>query len=577
MCRYDKNPKLNFIAKVKSLYSFFIIQDFFKSDIMQRGPNALAAHQSLDCERIVLSCNITPNFSAIGISGMIADNISAMVLILLFRLLLGVFIVGGCKTHVEACKVWFEEKFRLALGIVNGSYYIGGAFCSILGSYAYDHFRNFTIPFLLIGVGCCIILMVNYVVLPNEEISVLGIREVLKTIQEEDERKESILSKEGEMEANIYCQTRLDKDRLLWKEREVFSASNTPIFGSPMIRNARDRRFTLSRTDGDEIEQITERRGSLLSMKLSHIDSSILKGPNESTLSITTLIDLNGFEEKSYKEVTDSVTYACNDVALAKLKGVDESTLSLITTLEKGYDNTPEKEVEDRISTMKDDDDDTEGLALASVFPVLSTMFLDATYGYTASMVTPYLVEIFNISVSRAGFYVMGLNFSMTFGSIFSGYLMQKNVLSSSKIIILAASLGMVGLWVLFPGSSIPFLHESVPYTAFFALFLIGCSDQMGSMASFKAVEDIQVLVCRRSFGKKNRSMASAVFYTAASFAMAAGSAVTVIAIDALGFEQGSWLVIGGLFVSLTVGICTEIALQVSSRKKKTCAANLKI
>ena len=500
---------------------------------------------------------------------MIADSNAAMVLILLFRMLLGLLIVCGCKTLVEACKVWFAEKYRLALGIVNGSFYLGGAFCSILGSYAYDYFRNFTIPFLLIGVGCCIILMVNYVVLPNEETSVLSSKEA-QTKPEKDDRKESILSKKEEIEANIYCQTKIDKDRLLWKERNAFSASNTPIFGSPMIESARDCRLTLSRTDADEIEQLTERRGSLLSMKLGQIESSILMGPTESTLSIATLLDLNGFEEKSYRE-------AITDPALTKLKGVDESTLSLITPLDidKGYKNTSEKDEEDMISTTNDEDDDTDGLALVSAFPVLSTIFLDATYGYTCSMITPYLVKIFDISVSQAGFYVMAFNFSMTFGSICSGYLMQKNILSSSKIIILAAFLGMVGLWILFPSPSVTFLYSNVPYTAFFALFLIGCSDQMGSMASFKAVEDIQVLVCRRSFGKKNRSIASAVFYTAVSFAMAAGSAVTVIAIDALGFERGAWLVIGGLCISLTVGIGTEIALQISGRKKELYTVNL--
>ena len=517
---------------------------------------------------------------------------------LFFRLMQGAANLGGCKTHVESCKVWFKERYRLALGVVNGGYYLGAAFCSILGSYAYDHFDNFTIPFLLIGVGCCVILILNVIVLPSKEESVLGRRngntdgvETGLMHWKEKEARNSTASSvvtpnmlKAKCERKLSLITRVDvgnpinadeeKESIHWKEREAFSVPTTLSLDLSMVKGREDSLLSLKTSidQGNTTKSCKEAKIKCASFASMEVDPSMMKGVHDSTVSLITPIGKR-CEAKSYEEAeVFSPSFASSDVDHSQKKGVHDSTVSLITRMDPEYSTNSEK-ADVVMSVHTDDDKDIDRLTPVAVgAPVVATFFLDAMYGYTVAIAAPYLMEVFQISVAQAGFYIMTLNLAMSFGSIFSGFLMQKNLLSSSRIIGLSAVMGIVGMWFLFPGPAVPLVHNSVPYTAFLMLFLIGCSDQMGSMASFKAIEDVQVQVYGRTFGSTNRSYASSIFYTTVTFAMAAGSAVTVVVLDALDFEQGSWIVIGGLVVTLVISVCLDIALKISLRRRKTCS-----
>ena len=453
---------------------------------------------------------------------MIPDNNTAMALMLIFRLMQGATNLCGSKTHVEGCKIWFKEKYRLALGVVNGGYYVGAAFCSVLGGYAYDHYKNFTIPFLLIGVCCCSIVILNLVVLPSKEESVLnrGFEEV-------------------------------EKEPLHWKKIEDLATSRKAIDHS-LIKGKHKRKLSLiSRVDSREVIS-----GSIITLDI--LDTS----KDESTWSLITPI------EEGYK-VTNAnfASFACTDADLSVLKDSTCSSSLITQIMEKG---TPTKPLETEVNDQ--DDVDTDSLTLFAAFPTIATFFLDATYGYTVAIVAPYLLEVFKLSISQAGFYVMVLNLAMAFGSSLSGFLMQKNLLTSSKIMGLSAVMGITGLWFLFPSSAVPLLHNSVPYTAFVSLFFIGCAVEMGSMACFKAIEDLQVTVLKKSFGRTTMSTASSVFYTIVVFAGAAGAGITVVIIDYLDYGQGSWIIIGGLLITFVISVGLEITLKFSQRRDMVCS-----
>ena len=478
---------------------------------------------NIDCfNKIKFSLEKMLHFSGIGISAMIPDNKTAMALMLIFRLMQGATNLGGCKTHVEGCKIWFKEKYRLALGVVNGGYYVGTAFCSVLGGYAYDHYKNFTIPFLLIGVCCCSIVILNLVVLPSKEESVLnrGYEEV-------------------------------EKEPLHWKEIEALAPSRKAIEYS-LMKGKHERKLSLISR-----EVIS---GSIITLDI--LDTSMIKGKDESTWNLITPI------EEGYKETNAiSASFACKGADLSVLKD-STCSLSLLTQMEKG---TPTKPLETEVN-HQDEDVDTDSLTLFAAFPTIAAFFLDATYGYTVAIVAPYLLEVFKLSVSQAGFYVMVLNLAMAFGSFLSGLLMQKNLLTSSKIMGLSAVMSITGHWFLFQSSAVPLLHNSVPYTAFFSLFFIGCAIQSGSMASFKAIEDLQVTVLKKSFGRTTRSTASSVFYTIVTFAGAAGAGITVVVIDYLDYGQGSWIIIGGLLITFVISVGLEITLKFSHRRDMVCS-----
>ena len=341
-----------------------------------------------------------------------------MTLIFLLRVLQAAAAINSAKALLEGCKIWFKEKYMLAVGIVNGGFYLGSGLNSYVGSVAYDHFNNFTISFLLFSVGCCLILVLSFLLLPEHEESLIP-------------------------------------------------PNKNP--GGPEIRNL------LTAVDEDS---------------------------NQSPHSGSTASDTSHSDDKC-----DSLTWV-------------------------------------------------------AVVPMLGSVSLEAMFGYTSAIVAPYLIEVFGVSISRGGFYVLVLNVATSFGSSLSGFLIQRGLLSSAQLLRIASLLGITGMWLLFPHPSLTILHSNVPYTAYVTLCLIGCADQLGAVAGFRAIEDVQVTVCGRNFGRSNRSTASSLFYTTSVISLAAGSGVCMLVIEHIDYDKGCWIIIGGLFITLTISVCLQLTLK---------------
>ena len=200
------------------------------------------------------------------------------------------------------------------------------------------------------------------------------------------------------------------------------------------------------------------------------------------------------------------------------------------------------------------------------VFPAAVTFIVDLCGGYVMAIASPYLTEVSGTSVSEGGVYVMVLTLAMSVGSVLSGIFMQRQIFSSTQLISISALTTGVGLWLLFPGQSIGFIYDRVHHVAYGAFILIGCGGTLGEMASYKAMEDLQVMVFKRGMGVKNRSIASTLYHTMVTAGISAGSAFSVVVLDYLSYEQGALIMMGCMGVCLVIGVSLEIVVRRCSR-----------
>ena len=355
-------------------------------------------------------CLATACCSGIGMAGLIPSNKLSVSIMLVFRLLQGVANLNGMKMITEGCNVWFPEKYRLVLGIVNGGGYTGIAVANVLGSSIYQYCENWTITFLVTGGICAGILLLNLCVLPN-------------------------------------------------KEKSLLSASGGAQYG-------------LTSDTGVDIK----------------CDEKV------------------GVEDNKQDSLCD--------------------------------------------------------LTALIVFPMIVTFTFELIGGYTGSIVSLYLTEVAGTSVSQGGVYVMILNLAMGAGSVMAGLLLQHKILSSAQMISISALIVGLGMWVLFPGQAVGFLHDNIQVTANGAVTLIGCGAVMGEMAAFKAMEDLQVIVFKRGMGAKNRSVSSGLFFIMISVGYSSGNSICVVVLDYLSYEQGAFIILGCTGVVLLIGVVVEVLLR---------------
>ena len=81
-------------------------------------------------------------------------------------------------------------------------------------------------------------------------------------------------------------------------------------------------------------------------------------------------------------------------------------------------------------------------------------------------------------------------------------------------------------------------------------------------MASYKAMEDLQVAVFKREMGVKNRSIASTLYHTMVTVGFSTGSVFSVVVLDYLSYEQGAFIMMGCMGICLVIGVSTEIIVR---------------
>ena len=107
--------------------------------------------------------------------------------------------------------------------------------------------------------------------------------------------------------------------------------------------------------------------------------------------------------------------------------------------------------------------------------------------------VTPFLKEQFNKSISYGGAVLTLVSVGMCIGSLSVGILLQKRIVSHFTAMAIGALCVCFGLLVTFPPEFLPTMYHLSPITAFPAVFIAGVGDPLMTIATLKALYDIQV------------------------------------------------------------------------------------
>ena len=108
-------------------------------------------------------------------------------------------------------------------------------------------------------------------------------------------------------------------------------------------------------------------------------------------------------------------------------------------------------------------------------------------------MVTPFLKEEFNKSISYGGTVLTLVSVGMAIGSVSVGVILQKKILNPFTAMGIGATFICIGLLVTFPPQSLPVLYNLSPILAFPGVFIAGVGDPMMTIATLRALYNIQV------------------------------------------------------------------------------------
>ena len=107
--------------------------------------------------------------------------------------------------------------------------------------------------------------------------------------------------------------------------------------------------------------------------------------------------------------------------------------------------------------------------------------------------VTPFLKEEFQRSISSGGTVLTVISLGMAFGGAVAGLVLQSKVISTFTVMGIGALTVCVGLLMTFPPPSIPALYSLAPVLAYPGGFLAGFGDPFMTIATLRALYDIQV------------------------------------------------------------------------------------
>ena len=107
--------------------------------------------------------------------------------------------------------------------------------------------------------------------------------------------------------------------------------------------------------------------------------------------------------------------------------------------------------------------------------------------------VTPFLKEQFQKSISYGGTVLTLVSVGMAAGSFGVGFLLQKKILTKFTAMALGAFFVFMGLLVTFPPEYLPTIYNLAPIIAFPGVFIAGVGDPLMTIATIRALYDLQV------------------------------------------------------------------------------------
>ena len=204
-----------------------------------------------------------------------------------------------------------------------------------------------------------------------------------------------------------------------------------------------------------------------------------------------------------------------------------------------------------------DEVDEGSALSYLVFLPVCACVIVNCGYAYLQIATTPYLLEEFSIPLSVGGTVLATVSAGVAIGSSLSGAIIQSKIINVYTQMASGAVLVGVGLLVMFPSPSISFVYNNIPFIAYPAGFLTGVGDPIITVATLRAMIDIQTKLMGACEGQTYLNLFSIWLIShggAAYFGTFAGG----ILLQMLSYQNGTKLLVSLCGISVAICLVTK-------------------
>ena len=195
------------------------------------------------------------------------------------------------------------------------------------------------------------------------------------------------------------------------------------------------------------------------------------------------------------------------------------------------------------------------------MLPMCVCMLINCVYAYLQIAICPYLVDVFDIPISVGGTVLIAISAGVAIGSSLSGGLSQSGIINTYIQMAIGAGMVGLGLVLMFPTSSIPFLYNNVPYIAYPAAIISGIGDPIMTIPTLRAMTDLQTMLKRRCTGKNSISIFG-VWMMASQCSNYSGALVGGVMMEFLTYQNGAYILVTFCALSLVGSLFLKCAVS---------------
>ena len=188
-------------------------------------------------------------------------------------------------------------------------------------------------------------------------------------------------------------------------------------------------------------------------------------------------------------------------------------------------------------------------------------MLINCVYACLQIMITPYLLDTFEIPLSVGGTVLVSLSAGIAVGSVVSGTLTQSGICNAYTQMAFGAGSVALGLLLLFPNPSLTFFYSNIRYLAYPAVLLCGIGDPVITVPTLRAITDLQIMIKGKCTGKNSISLFS-VWMMASWGAMYSGTIVGGFMMEYLSYLSGAYILVSFSCVSIVICFVVNVVMR---------------
>ena len=237
--------------------------------------------------------------------------------------------------------------------------------------------------------------------------------------------------------------------------------------------------------------------------------------------------------------------------------------LSLIATFFTIPNVSPEYE------KLPDDESHLEGkeqhtsISPYTFLPVFSVLATSLSRGIMVLALTPYSVNVMEVSVWVPGFYLFLSNCTMSIMCIITGFFSKNNSVSFNTQSIVGSFTTLLTLLVVFPPSYFyPMLGHAFPYVVGFAIFGFSCGDNAQMMVCISQMEEVHETITACKLTRKQKNRIDMFWFASYMFGVYGGRLVSGFFMVLLTWSQMGFLLAGFCGMGLVFLIITRFKMK---------------